>query len=116
MAAYGVVGFVVLGIVSGTVFCIYKAAELRHFAKCTRFEGLAFELNATIGGLMWLVIGNTHFVADARLRRCLHTNANGSFAIGWRHAGPSISTPSSKAPIKDRIWRGLADAFDVGAI
>ena len=119
MAAYGVIGSVVLGIVSGIVFCIYKAAELRHFAKCTRFEGLAFELNATIGGLIWLVIGNTLIllltlgfgVAFTQMRKfrfvCDRLEARGTIDFG------AIIQSADQGP---GFGEGLADAFDVGAI
>ncbi len=48
--------FSILAFVFGMTW--YKAREYAYIASSTRYEGLTFELNATFGGLLWLVVGN----------------------------------------------------------
>ena len=111
-----VVGFLVL---LPIIFCWYKAAEVSYFAKSTRFEGAAFELDTTLGSLLWLLVGNLLIsistlgfgAAFTQMRTfryvCnrLHTNGIIDF--------DAIIQSSDKGP---GFGEGLADAFDVGAV
>jgi uncharacterized membrane protein YjgN (DUF898 family) len=110
---------VVFLVVLPIVFAIYKAAEIRHFARCTTLEGLEFELEATAGSLMGLVAGNTLInvltlgfgLPFAQLRTfryvCIRLKAQGTIDI------EAILQSADKGP---GVGEGLADALDVGAV
>tara|TARA_E500000331_G_scaffold325738_1_gene343161 strand:- start:459 stop:1559 length:1101 start_codon:yes stop_codon:yes gene_type:complete len=111
-----VVGFVVL---LPIIFCWYKAAEVSYFATSTRFEGATFELDATLGSLLWLLVGNllisistlgfgTPFTQMRTFRYvCDRLHADGIIDFN------AIIQSSDKGPT---FGEGLADAFDVGAV
>ena len=111
-----VVGFVVL---LPIIFCWYKAAEVSYFATSTRFEGATFELDATLGSLLWLLVGNllisistlgfgTPFTQMRTFRYvCDRLHANGIIDFD------AIIQSSDKGPT---FGEGLADALDVGAV
>jgi uncharacterized membrane protein YjgN (DUF898 family) len=116
VAAIAVFGFVVL---LPLIFCWYKSAEISHFAKSTNFEGAEFELKATMGSLLWLVVGNllisiltlgfgTPFTQMRTFRYVcdrLHAKSHIDF--------DAIIQSADKGP---GVGEGLADAFDVGAV
>ncbi|PPR62622.1 MAG: hypothetical protein CFH10_00772 [Alphaproteobacteria bacterium MarineAlpha4_Bin2] len=119
LVIYGIIGFLALGIILGVTFCFYKAAELRQFARSTRFEGLDFVMNVTTGRLLWLVIGNTLILlltlgfglAFTQMRvfrfACNRIDARGSINFD------AIIQSKNKGP---DFGEGLADALDVGAV
>ena len=119
LVLYGITGYFALGIILGVTFCFYKAAELRQFARSTRFEELNFVMNATLSGLLWLVIGNTLILlltfgfglAFTQMRvfrfACDRMEASGSINF------EAIIQSADQGP---NFGEGLADAFDVGAV
>lgn len=116
IAAAAVIGFVVI---LPLVFCWYKATEVSYFAMSTRFEGAEFELNATVGSLLWLFVGNllisiltlgfgTPFTQMRTFRYvCDRLHAKGNIDFD------TIIQSADKGP---GVGEGLADAFDVGAV
>ena len=111
-----VVGFLVL---LPIIFCWYKAAEVSYFAKSTRFEGAAFELDTTLGSLLWLLVGNLlisistlGFGAAFTQMRTFRYVCNRLHAHGIIDFDAIIQS-SDKGP---GFGEGLADAFDVGAV
>ena len=119
LVIYGITAYFALGIIVGATFCFYKAAELRQFARSTQFEGLNFVMNATLSGLLWLVIGNTLILlltfgfglAFTQMRvfrfACDRMEASGSINF------EAIIQSGDQGP---NFGEGLADAFDVGAV
>jgi uncharacterized membrane protein YjgN (DUF898 family) len=118
VAATPVLIFLTL-IPAGLAFAWYRLAEFRLFAKSLSFEGLRFNLNATFGGLLWVVIGNMlimwvslgfgHPFTQMRIFQFVGERLQISGAIdvdGIRQS--QLERPS--------VGEGLADAFDMGAV
>lgn len=111
-----VVGIIVL---IPLVFCWYFAVEISYFAKSTQFEGLQFELQATLGGLFWLIFGNLLIsiltlgfgIPFTQMRTfkyvCQRLEASGHIDF------EAIIQNADQGP---GAGEGLADAFDVGAV
>ena len=97
----------------------YKAHEFRHMASCVRYEGLTFELNATVASLLWLVIGNFLIVAltlgfglpFAQMRKfryfCDRLTIRGQ---------ADFETIRQSSEARPGVGEGLAEAFDLGAV
>lgn len=111
-----VIAFVIL---LPVVFCWYAAGEIAYFAQSTQFEGLKFALPATMGNLLWLILGNllisilslgfgTPFTQMRTFRyACNRLTATGNADFD------AIIQSGDRGP---GSGEGLADGFDVGAV
>ena len=102
--------------VSGLLWVIYKAAELRYFADCTTFGDLQFRLDATVWSLITLTLGNIFIMlftlgigrpfVQRRLIRYVvqRLETNGTVDIA--------AIQQSQQQL-DRSGEGLAEAFDI---
>ena len=101
------------------IFCLYKAKEIQHFAACTRFEELTFELKATTGSLLWLIVGNALILiltlgfgmgfAQMRIFKYICDRLEAAGQIDF----DTIIQSAERGP---GTGEGLADALDVGAV
>ncbi len=95
---------------------VYKAAELRYFARHTRFEALRFELDATAPSLARLVVGNwlravlTLGIAMPVVQARTAGYVLGRLRLSGRLDEAAIAQ-SQRA--RARAGEGLAEAFDV---
>ncbi len=111
--------FIVLPIVfvvSGLLWVVYKAAELRYFADCTTFGDLQFRLDATVWSLITLTLGNILIMIftlgigrpfiQRRLMRYVvaRLETNGTVDIA--------AIQQSQQQL-DSTGEGLAEAFDI---
>ena len=97
----------------------YQAGEMRYMASCTRYEGLTFTFDATIGSLILLGLGNMlimvltlgfglPFVQVRKFRYfCDRLVAAGTADF------EDIRRSTESRP---QMGEGLADAFDIDAI
>lgn len=114
--AFLLIGLPILFVVSGLLWVVYKAAELRYFADCTTFGDLQFNLNATVWSLITLTLGNIFIMlltlgigrpyVQRRLIRYVveRLETNGTVDIA--------AIQQSQQQL-DRSGEGLAEAFDI---
>ncbi len=114
--AFLIIGLPIVFVVSGLLWVVYKAAELRYFADCTTFGDLQFRLNATVGSLITLTLGNIFIMlltlgigkpfVHRRLIRYVvaRLETNGTVDIA--------AIQQSQQQL-DSTGEGLAEAFDI---
>jgi uncharacterized membrane protein YjgN (DUF898 family) len=112
-------GFVIFGIVSAITWAFYTAREMAIFASYTTFDQARFQLDATGGSLVWLVLGNFLLIiftlgiatpfAQQRLIRYLCDR----FTV---HGTVNVNDIMQSRELVGRTGEGLADAFDVSWI
>ncbi len=110
------IGLPIFFVISGLLWVVYKAAELRYFADCTTFGDLQFQLDATVWSLIILTLGNIFIMlltlgigrpfVQRRLIRYVvaRLETNGTVDIA--------AIQQSQRQL-DRSGEGLAEAFDI---
>ena len=110
------IGLPIFFVISGLLWVVYKAAELRYFADCTTFGDLQFRLDATVWSLITLTLGNIlimlftlgigqPFVQRRLIRYVVdRLETNGTVDIA--------AIQQSQQQL-DRSGEGLAEAFDI---
>ncbi len=103
-------------VVSGLLWVVYKAAELRYFADCTTFGDLQFRLNATVWSLITLTLGNILIMlftlgigrpfVQRRLMRYVVERLETDGTV-------DIAAIQQSQQQLDRTGEGLAEAFDI---
>jgi uncharacterized membrane protein YjgN (DUF898 family) len=111
--------FVAYYLIIPLLFIVYSAKELRVFGNYTRFDGLAFSLNATSLSLAWLVIGNfLIFIFSLSTFWPFIQQRTTKYAVDRIKLEGLVDIDrirQSTAKMESR-GEGLADAFDVGGL
>lgn len=112
-------GFLLFGIVYSITWAFYVAREMSIFASYTTLDQARFQLDATGGSLIRLILGNLLLViftlgiatpfAQQRLIRYLCDRLS-------VHGSVNVNTILQSREAVGRTGEGLADAFDVGGI
>lgn len=116
-AGEGVLWLLLLLLIGLPIYAWYKAKEIRHLVKDTRFLGVRFTFEPSAGQLLRLVIPNTLLtvlsigllspIAQWRYMRFVCRHLRNLDPINWY----LIAQSSAAAPTSGE---GLADAFDAG--
>ena len=113
------VGFVFYGIIYAITWAFYVAREIAIFASYTTFDQARFQIDATGGSLIWLILGNLFLIiftlgiatpfAQQRLVRyfCERITVHGTV---------NVHAILQSREVVGRTGEGLADAFDVSWI
>lgn len=101
------------------LMAFYQAGEMRYMASCTRYEGLTFTFDATVGSLVLLVGGNMLIMiltlsfglpfAQMRKFRYFCDRLIAAGAVDFDDIRRSAES-------RPTVGEGLADAFDIDAI
>ncbi len=110
------IGLPIFFVISGLLWVIYKAAELRYFADCTTFGDLQFHLDATVWSLITLTLGNILIMlftlgigrpfVQRRLIRYVVARLETDGTV-------DIAAIQQSQQQLDRSGEGLAEAFDI---
>jgi uncharacterized membrane protein YjgN (DUF898 family) len=113
------IGFLLFSIVYSITWAFYVAREMSIFASYTTLDQARFQLDATGGSLIWLILGNLLLViftlgiatpfAQQRLVRYLCDRMS-------VHGTVNVNAILQSREAVGRTGEGLADAFDVGGI
>lgn len=113
------VGFVFYGVIYAITWAFYVAREIATFASYTTLDQARFQIDATGGSLIWLILGNLFLIiftlgiatpfAQQRLVRyfCDRVTVHGTV---------NIHAIMQSREVVGRTGEGLADAFDVSWI
>ncbi len=110
------IGLPIVFVISGLLWVVYKAAELRYFADCTTFGDLQFRLDATVWSLITLTLGNILIMlftlgigrpfVQRRLIRYVVARLETDGTV-------DIAAIQQSQQQLDRSGEGLAEAFDI---
>lgn len=113
-----IVIFPLFALVMAVSRAIYIAGEMNHFARCTAFENVRFDMNATTLSLIGLAVGNFFILVlslgiaapfvQQRLVRYFCTRLIPVGAV-------DVATIQQSQAAVDRRGEGLAEVFDIDA-